>query len=155
MRIAIGSDHRGFEAKERIKAYLQGLEHEVLDFGVASAGSSDYPDTAFPAAQAVANHEADMGVLICGTGIGMSIAANKVAGVRAALCHDELTAQMARHHNDANVLCLAGDLIGDELARRTVDAWLSGKFDGGRHERRINKITEFEKQHEGKSSDPR
>ena len=144
MRIAIGSDHRGFEAKERIKAYLQLLDHEVLDFGVPLAESADYPETAFPTAQAVARREADVGILICGTGIGMSIAANKVPGVRAALCHDELTAQMARHHNDANVLCLAGDLIGEELARRTVNAWLTSGFDGGRHQRRIDKITKFE-----------
>ena len=144
MKIALGSDHRGFEAKERIKTYLAQLDYEVLDFGVPSAVSADYPDTAFPTAQAVARKEADMGVLICGTGIGMSIAANKVPGVRAALCHDELTAEMARHHNDANVLCLAGDLIGEELARRTVDAWLKSDFAGGRHQRRVKKITEFE-----------
>jgi ribose 5-phosphate isomerase B len=144
MRIALGSDHRGYGAKERIKSYLQHNNHEVMDFGVPSADSADYPDTAFPAARAVAGKEADMGILICGTGIGMSIAANKVPGIRAALCHDELTAEMARRHNDANVLCLAADLIGEELARRTVDAWMGSQFAGGRHDRRIKKITEYE-----------
>lgn len=149
MKIAIGSDHRGFLSKEKVKEYLVGLHHEVVDFGVPTANSADYPDSAFPTAASVASKEADMGILICGTGIGMSIAANKVPGIRAALCHDELTAQMAREHNDANVLCLAADLIGEELARRTVDAWLASEFAGGRHERRIKKITEFEISHDG------
>jgi ribose 5-phosphate isomerase B len=151
MRIALGSDHRGFQAKEKIKAYLTQLNHEVLDVGVPSADSADYPDTAFPCAQAVVKGEADMGILICGTGIGMSIAANKVPGVRAALCHDELTAEMARQHNDANVLCLAADLIGEQLARRVVDAWLKSDFAGGRHERRVKKIAKFEQDSSGEA----
>ncbi len=149
MKIALGSDHRGFHSKERIKEYLTAMNHEVIDFGVLSASSADYPDTAFPTAHSVAARETEMGILICGSGIGMSIAANKVAGIRAALCHDELTAQMAREHNDANVLCLAADLIGEELARRTVDAWLASEFAGGRHERRINKISDFEASGDG------
>ncbi len=149
MKIALGSDHRGFQSKERIKEYLTAMNHEVIDFGVPSASSADYPDTAFPTANSVSAKEAEMGILICGSGIGMSIAANKVAGIRAALCHDELTAQMAREHNNANILCLAADLIGEELARRTVDAWLASKFAGGRHERRINKIADFEASGDG------
>ena len=106
--------------------------------------SCDYPDNGIAGALAVAKGEADMGISFCGTGIGMSISANKVHGIRAALCHDELTAELSRRHNDANVLCLAADLIGEELVRRTVDAWLHTEFDGGRHERRIKKIHEFE-----------
>ena len=145
MRIALGCDHRGHEAKEKIRALLQRLGHETIDFGADSRKSTDYPDAAFPAAQTVVNGEAEFGVLICGTGIGMSIAANKVSGIRAALCHDELTAHLAREHNDANVLCLAGDLIGEALAERVVETWLGAEFAGGRHSRRLQKIAEFEK----------
>jgi ribose 5-phosphate isomerase B len=144
MRIAIGSDHRGFEAKRRIKTLLQGMGHEVVDVGTQSRDSVDYPDMAFEVARAVGEGTADRGVLICGTGIGMAIAANKVRGVRAAPCHDSITAEMSRRHNDANVLCLSADLLGEELIERMVRIWLETAFEGGRHARRVEKITRFE-----------
>jgi len=112
--------------------------------GTDSPASCDYPDSAYPTCKAVTTGQADRGVLFCGTGIGMSIAANKVRGVRAAVCHDELTAEMSRRHNDANVLCLPADLIGEELTRRIVEVWLTTSFDGGRHERRNRKVSEYE-----------
>jgi len=145
MKVALASDHRGFTAKEKMKTYLGSRGHEVQDFGCNSATSCDYPDSSLPAAESVAKAKCDVGVMFCGTGIGMSMTANKVSGVRAALCHDELTAQLSRAHNDANVLCLPADLIGDELMRRVVDVWLSTRFDGGRHERRVAKILEYER----------
>jgi ribose 5-phosphate isomerase B len=145
MKIALGSDHRGFHSKERLKAFLTELGHEVTDCGTASDTSSDYPDFAVPACLLVAQHKADRGVLMCGSGIGMTMTANKVSGIRAALCHDELTAEMSRRHNDANVLCLAADLLGDELIRRMVEVWLSAPFDAGRHARRVQKIMAAEK----------
>ena len=145
MKIALSCDHRGFPAKEKLKAMLATLGHEVVDFGCDGQNSCDYPDTALPAARSIADHQAEAGILLCGTGIGMSITANKVSGIRAALCHDELTAELARKHNDANVLCMPADLIGEELMKRVVHVWLKTKFEGGRHERRIAKIAEFEK----------
>ena len=144
MKVAIGSDHRGFESKEMIKTIITQLGHEVVDFGTADNSPVDYPDMAYIAAKAVANGEADRAVLACGTGIGMSIAANKIAGIRAALCHDELSAQISRDHNDANVLCISGDLIGEVLLRKIVEVWLSTEFSKGRHQRRVNKITAIE-----------
>ncbi len=145
MKIALGADHRGYEAKARITALLAELGHEVRDFGTDSTKSADYPDPAFAAAGAVQRGECDAGILFCGTGIGMSITANKLHGIRAALCHDELTAEMARRHNNANMLCLPADLVGDALMRRIVESWLKTEFEGGRHERRIEKIAEIEK----------
>ncbi len=144
MNIAISCDHRGFQAKESLRTYLESKGIHVQDFGCKDANSCDYPDSAIPAAQAVARAECDRGILMCGTGIGMSITANKVHGIRAALCHDELTAELSRRHNDANVLCLPADLIGQALIRRVVDVWLKTEFEAGRHERRIAKIAEFE-----------
>jgi len=144
MRIALCSDHRGFEAKERIKAMLAGMGHEVADFGCSSPASCDYPEMALPGAESVARGEAELGIMMCGTGIGMSITANKVKGIRAALCHDELTAVLARKHNNANVLCLPADLVGEELIKRVVHVWLDTQFEGGRHSRRLDKITDFE-----------
>jgi ribose 5-phosphate isomerase B len=144
MKIAIAGDHRGYIAKEKLKSMLASLGHEVLDFGCDAQNSCDYPDSALPAALSIAEHKADAGILLCGTGIGMSITANKVKGIRAALCHDELTAELARKHNDANVLCMPADLIGEELMKRVVHVWIMTKFEGGRHERRISKIAEFE-----------
>lgn len=144
MKIAVASDHRGFRAKEQIKQLLSGFGHEVRDFGCDSAESCDYPDLAVPAAQAVAGGDCERAIMICGTGLGMSIAANKVKRVRAALCHDELTAQLSRKHNDANVLCLPADLVGEQLMRLIVDTWLKTKFDAGRHARRNEKIARFE-----------
>jgi ribose 5-phosphate isomerase B len=144
MKISIGSDHRGFEAKQRIATLLRSLGHDVLDAGPTSSDSVDYPDFAFAVAQAVGNGEAERGILICGTGIGMCIAANKVPGVRAAPCHDSITAEMSRRHNDANVLCLSADLLGADLIDRMVRIWLTTPFESGRHARRVEKITRFE-----------
>jgi ribose 5-phosphate isomerase B len=145
MRIALAADHRGHAVKERIAILLQEQGHEVLDMGTNSAKSCDYPDLAFPAARAVAEDSASCAILICGSGIGMDICANKVPGIRAALCHDELTAQMSRRHNDANVLCLASDVQGEELMRRVVLSWLTTDFEpGGRHERRVRKMSWIE-----------
>ena len=144
MKVALSSDHRGFAAKEDIKAYLTGAGHEVVDHGCDSPASCDYPDTALAGAKTVAAGQSDRGIFFCGTGIGMSITANKVRGIRAALCHDELTAELSRRHNDANVLCLPSDLVGQELLRRVVDVWLRTEYEGGRHGRRLGKITEYE-----------
>ena len=144
MNVAIASDHRGFQAKERIKAHLASQKHTVVDLGCDSPSSCDYPDTTFAGAKSVASGETERGIFLCGTGIGTSIAANKVRGIRAALCHDELTAGMSRRHNNANVLCLPADLLGDELMCRLVDVWLETEYEAGRHERRLEKIAEFE-----------
>ena len=144
MKIALASDHRGFAAKTKIRAILQELGHEVLDYGPEDGSPCDYPDMAEPAALAVASGDADFGVLLCGSGIGMSMCANKIPGIRAALCHDELTARMARAHNNANILCLPADLVGDALIRQIVDVWLRTPFEGGRHERRVRKISQIE-----------
>jgi len=154
MKIAIGSDHRGFEAKQRIKTVLDELGHQVIDHGANSREACDYPDMGLAVARDVAEGRADRGILFCGSGVGMSITANKVAGVRAALCHDELTAQMSRRHNDSNVLCLPADLVGDALMRSMVRVWLQTEFEGGRHARRVSKIVEFERQQCGGSHPP-
>lgn len=150
MIIAIGSDHRGFEAKQQVMAIAKELGHECIDFGTDDNNPVDYPDLAYLAATAVSKKEADRAILACATGIGMSMAANKVPGVRAALCHDELSAQISRDHNDANVLCLSADQVGAVLLRKIVEVWLTTEFSGGRHERRVRKIQIIE---EGK--DPR
>jgi ribose 5-phosphate isomerase B len=147
MKIAVGSDHRGFEAKKRIVLLLGQLGHEIVDMGTNAPDSVDYPDFAIQVAQAVGDKRVDRGILICGTGIGMCIAANKVHGVRAAPCHDSITAEMSRRHNDANILCLSGDLLGEELIDRMVRIWLQTEFEGGRHARRVEKIEHFEKNH--------
>ena len=144
MKIVVGSDHRGFEAKQIIKGIITQLGHECLDIGTEDSNPVDYPDPAYRAARSVSSGEADRAILACGTGLGMSITANKIKGVRAALCHDELSAQISRHHNDANVLCVSGDLLGEVLLRKIVEVWLSTEFSGGRHQRRVNKITAIE-----------
>jgi ribose 5-phosphate isomerase B len=151
MRIAIGSDHRGYDVKRRIVSLLQRLGHDVLDVGPVSGENVDYPDFAFQVAQAVSEGRVDRGILTCGTGIGMCIAANKVTGVRAAPCHDSITAEMSRRHNDANVLCLSADLLGGELLDRMVKIWLETEFEGGRHARRVEKIDRFEKEKEAEA----
>ncbi len=145
MKIALAADHRGYAVKEKVAILLGELGHEVLDMGTNSAQSCDYPDIAYPAAKAVAESSADRAVLICGSGIGVDIVANKIAGVRAALCHDELTAQLSRRHNNANALCIAADVLGEELMRRIVISWLDTEFEGGgRHQRRVEKIAWIE-----------
>ncbi|MCJ7673801.1 MAG: ribose 5-phosphate isomerase B [Sedimentisphaerales bacterium] len=144
MKVAVGSDHRGFEAKQLIKAVVSELGHDCIDFGTTDNNPVDYPDFAYAVATAVARKEADRGILVCATGLGMSIAANKIKRLRAALCHDELSAQISRDHNDANVLCVSGDQIGQVLLRKIVEVWLSTKFSGGRHQRRVKKIAAIE-----------
>ena len=144
MKIGVGSDHRGVTAKTRIVAVLQQLGHDGADLGVVGTGSADYPDIAFDVAKGVGAGRFERGILICGTGLGMCIAANKVKGVRAACCHDSITAELSRSHNDANVLCLSGDLLGEELIERMVKIWLQTPFEAGRHARRVDKIMKFE-----------
>ncbi|MFO1040583.1 MAG: ribose 5-phosphate isomerase B [Planctomycetaceae bacterium] len=144
MKIAVASDHRGFNVKDRILAQVAELQHEALDFGPSTSDICDYPDFGAKAARAVSEGEVDRAILICGSGIGMCIIANKFRGVRAALCHDDLSAEMSRRHNDANVMCLSADLLGERLASRMIELWLSTPFEGGRHARRIAKIAEYE-----------
>jgi ribose 5-phosphate isomerase B len=144
MRIAVGSDHRGFETKQRIKAIISELGHECIDFGTNDSNPVDYPDPAYLVSMALSKNQADRAILICATGLGMSIAANKVKGIRAALCHDELSAQISRDHNDANVLCISADQVGEVLLRKIVEVWLNTEFSGGRHERRVRKIKAIE-----------
>lgn len=144
MKISVASDHRGAELKRAVVATLQSLGHEVLDEGADGAESVDYPDFASVVAKKVSDHEIDRGVLICGTGIGMAIAANKYPGVRAAPCNDEVTAEVSRRHNDLNVLCLSADLLSASVVERMVKVWLETEFEGGRHARRIEKITKLE-----------
>ena len=145
MKLSIAADHRGFQAKERMKAFLAELGHEAKDFGTDSASPCDYPDCAYPAAKAVANGDSERGILFCGTGIGMSLTANKVHGVRAALCHDEVTVDMSRRHNNANMLCLPADLLGEKQMMQIIRIFLEAPFDGGRHQRRIDKLSEIER----------
>ncbi len=140
MNIAIGSDHGGFELKEKIKPLIVELGHDVEDVGCYSMDSVDYPEQAKAVSKMVAEGKADRGILICGTGIGMSLAANRCKGIRAALCHELFTARMSRKHNDANILCMGGRVIGPELAKEMVKIWLATEFEGGRHKRRIDMI---------------
>ena len=145
MKIAIGSDHAGFRAKEALKASLSAAGHQVEDVGTNSEDSCDYPDFAAAVAERVAKKTVERGIVLCGTGIGSCIAANKVDGVRAALVHDGFTAEMSRRHNDANVLCLGARVLAEERIKDLARLWLETPFDGGRHERRIAKFTEIEK----------
>ena len=142
MRILIGADHRGVRHKAMIKEMLCERGHEVEDVGPDSEQSVDYPDYGLQVARGVAEGRADRGVLICGSGIGMSIVANRVRGVRATLCLNEQMARMARTHNNSNVLCLSQDLVDEDTTRRIVDLWLTTEFEGGRHSRRLDKIDE-------------
>ncbi|MCA9279924.1 MAG: ribose 5-phosphate isomerase B [Phycisphaeraceae bacterium] len=145
MNIAIGADHRGEKTIEPLCVLLKNEGHEVWLPEACPVGQPcDYPDRAWQICNHIASGEADRGILICGSGIGMSIAANKIDGIRAALVHDELTAQMSRGHNDANVLCLSADLLGQKLIENIVKIWLTTEFEGGRHERRVRKIAMIE-----------
>lgn len=148
MRIAIGSDHRGYAVKCKLIELLNRLGQEVIDAGPASNESVDYPDIAAVVGSQVSSGAVERGILICGTGIGMCIAANKYPGVRAAPCHDDLTAEMSRRHNDLNVLCLSADMLGEKLIDRMVEIWLKTEFEGGRHARRVDKIGEMEHKHD-------
>jgi len=144
MRIAVGSDHRGVDLRAKLIDYLRQLGQEVVDVGTHDTKEVDYPDIAALVARKVASQEVDRGILVCGTGVGMCIVANKFPGVRAAPCHDDITAEISRRHNDLNVLCLSGDLIGEKLADRLVEIWLKTPFEGGRHARRNGKIKAIE-----------
>lgn len=145
MRIAIGCDHRGLNLKREIIDLLSQLGHSYEDFGCYDTGSVDYPDIGGRVAQAVAEGRFDHGILVCSTGIGMSMVANKVPGVRAALCHDTFSARRSREHNDANVLCLGERVIGEGLAKEIVQAYLGAEFEGGRHAQRLEKVQEWER----------
>lgn len=145
MKIAIASDHRGFQMKSRLIQLVESLGHETVDFGPGSTERVDYPDFAGQVASAVGSGAVDRGVLICGTGLGMCIAANKFDGVRAAPCHDTVTAELSRLHNNANVVCLSADQLSDQLADQILEIWLKTEFEGGRHARRLEKISEIEK----------
>ncbi|WP_171016853.1 ribose 5-phosphate isomerase B [Pseudalkalibacillus caeni] len=146
MKVAIGSDHAGVKIKDDIINVIKEMGHEVEDVGCDCDSSVDYPDYALPVAEKVSNGEADRGILICGTGIGMSITANKVKGVRCALVHDLFSAKVTRLHNDSNVLAMGERIIGPGLATEIARVWLETEFEGGRHERRVNKIKEYENQ---------
>lgn len=143
--ISIGSDHGGYRLKEHIKAYLTAKGVEVLDCGCDSLDSCDYPVYGKAAAEAVANGTCEKGIVICTTGIGISISANKVKGIRCALCSDSFSAEMTRRHNNANMLAMGAGIVGTNLAERMVDVFLSTEFEGGRHERRVNMMMEIEK----------
>lgn len=145
MVISIASDHAGLSLKEEIKNYLKNKSIEVIDYGTNSSESCDYPDFAYPAACAVKDNKADFGILVCYTGIGMSMAANKVKGIRAALVGSVENAHLTREHNNANVLCLAAKDTKQSLAFEIVDEFLNTSFAGGRHERRVNKVMDIEK----------
>lgn len=149
MRIAVGSDHAGYDAKQDVLRTLKEQGHEVRDMGAYSRESVDYPDIAVAVSESVARGEADRGILVCGTGIGMSITANKVRSIRAALCHDEFTARAAREHNDANVLAVGARTISVHAILRIVDIFLTAQFAGGRHAARVQKIAECESKYGG------
>jgi ribose 5-phosphate isomerase B len=144
MKIAVACDHRGYDAKRKILPLLKKLGHEVEDFGCESTASVDYPDYAIPAARAVAGGSNDIGIFLDGSGIGMSVAANKVRGVRAGLVHDEVTARRAREHNHCNVLCLGTDLLSEDQIRQIVEIFLTTGFGEGRHARRVEKLSNIE-----------
>jgi len=145
MKIGIGCDHGGYILKNRIKEYLMENSIEVIDYGTNDNTTSvDYPDFGKKVAEAVVSKEVDRGIIICGTGIGISIAANKVKGIRAALCTDSYSAKMSMEHNNANVLARGGRILGEGLALDIVHTWVNAKFQGGRHERRVNKISDIE-----------
>jgi ribose 5-phosphate isomerase B len=146
MKIAVGSDHRGFQLKSRLEKLLAAKGHVVLDVGTRDGDRVDYTDYAEAVSRMVSRGEVERGILICGTGIGMAITANKFPGVRAATVHDDLTAEMCRRHNDVNVLCLSGDMLGERPIDTMIDVWLTTDFEGGRHARRVEKIRQIETQ---------
>ena len=143
-KIAMGNDHSAVEMKEAIKAYVEQKGYEVIDFGTNSSESCDYPVYGEKVGRAVASGEADYGIAICGTGVGISLAANKVKGIRACVCSEPYTAKLSRVHNNSNVLAFGARVVGSELAKMITEAWLDAEFEGGRHERRVNMIMEIE-----------
>jgi len=154
MRIAIGSDHRGVQQRQRLIGLLERLGNEVVDCGSFGDGPVDYPDIAADVARRVSDGTVERGILLCCTGVGMAIAANKVAGVRAATCHDEVTAEMSRRHNDLNVLCLSAEMLGQDVQDKIIRTWLTTPFEGGRHARRVDKIAALEPCGDEKSATP-
>lgn len=149
MQVAIGSDHAGFQLKEELKRLLYEMGHECIDFGPATDESVDYPDFGKKVAEAVSLKRAERGVLICGTGIGMSIVANKFPDIRASLCNDLYTARFSRLHNDANILVIGGRIVGIDLAREILKIWMTTEFEGGRHLKRLQKIKSIEERYSG------
>ncbi|HHY69418.1 MAG TPA: ribose 5-phosphate isomerase B [Bacillota bacterium] len=144
MKIALGSDHAGYDLKNRIKDFVETLGYEPYDLGPYSQESVDYPDFAVKVAHAVRDKQCDLGILVCGTGLGMAIAANKIKGIRAVTCSDTFSARCSREHNDANILCIGARVVGEGLAMDIVKTWLEAEFEGGRHLRRVNKIIKLE-----------
>lgn len=149
MKIAIAADHGGFELKDSMVEYIKSLGNEVLDLGTNSADSVDYPDYAKKVCEEIQKGNSDLGILICGTGIGMSLAANKFEGIRAACVSDVYSAKMSRNHNNANLLCIGARVIGDEVAKLIIKTFLENEFEAGRHQRRVDKIMAFEKENKG------
>ena len=149
MKIAIAADHGGFELKDSMVEYIKSLGNEVVDLGTNSADSVDYPDYAKKVCEEIQKGNSDLGILICGTGIGMSLAANKFEGIRAACVSDMYSAKMSRNHNNANVLCIGARVIGDEVAKLIIKTFLENEFEAGRHQRRVDKIMAIEKENKG------
>lgn len=149
MKIAIAADHGGFELKDSMVEYIKSLGNEVIDLGTNSADSVDYPDYAKKVCEEIQQGNSDLGILICGTGVGMSLAANKFEGIRAACVSDVYSAKMSRNHNNANVLCIGARVIGDEVAKLIIKTFLENEFEAGRHQRRVDKIMAFEKENKG------
>lgn len=144
MKIAIGNDHSACDLKKEISNYLVSKGYEVINYGTDTNDSMDYPTVALPVSKAVANNEVDYGILICGTGVGMSLVANKVHGIRAVVCSEPYSAKLSKQHNNSNVLCFGARVIGSEMAKMIVDQWLEASYEGGRHQRRVDMITEVE-----------
>ena len=144
MKIAIGNDHAAVEMKNEIKAYLESKGHEVVNFGTDTSASCNYPEYGKAVGEAVASGEAEGGVLICGTGVGISLAANKVKGIRAAVCSEPVTARLTKLHNNANIICFGARIVGIEMAKAIVDAWLDTEFEGGRHQTRVDMLMAIE-----------
>lgn len=149
MKVAIAADHGGYELKDSMVEYIKSLGNEVVDLGTNSADSVDYPDYAKKVCEEIQQGNSDLGILICGTGIGMSLAANKFEGIRAACVSDVYSAKMSRNHNNANVLCIGARVIGDEVAKLIIKTFLENEFEAGRHQRRVDKIMAFEKENKG------
>lgn len=149
MKIAIAADHGGYELKDSMVEYIKSLGNEVVDLGTNSADSVDYPDYAKKVCEEIQQGNSDLGILICGTGIGMSLAANKFEGIRAACVSDVYSAKMSRNHNNANVLCIGARVIGDEVAKLIIKTFLENEFEAGRHQRRVDKIMAIEKENKG------
>ena len=150
MKIGIGNDHSALELKAEIIDFLKEKGHEVVDYGTNSSESCDYPIYGEKVARAVAAGEVEKGILICGTGLGISLAANKVEGIRAVVCSEPFTAKMSRAHNDCNILAFGARVVGAELAKMIVDTWLNTEFEGGRHQRRVDQIMDIEKRNKEK-----